>query len=139
MEECVYFTNRAIGEKFTGNAKCWVFKELCPKCKKGMMGKPRAEDGHIQIRAKEYICPACKYTVEKQEYEDTLTANIEYKCPKCGNEAQHQMPFKRKSVMGVKTLRFQCSKCNENIDVTKKMKQIKKKGKAAAEDIDDDD
>ena len=32
MEECIYFTNRAVGENFTGNARCWVLREKCPKC-----------------------------------------------------------------------------------------------------------
>ena len=138
MEECVYFTNRAVGENFTGNARCWVFKENCPKCRKGIMSKP-VVDGKIKIRATEYVCPSCKYTEEKTSYEEKLTANIDYICPKCKFAGQTQMPFKRKSVAGVKTLRFNCEKCNETIDVTKKMKVIKKKGKAPAEDVDDDE
>ena len=141
MEECIYFTNRVIGDNFTGTARCWVFKEMCPKCKKALMGKPRKDDGKISIRAKEYVCPACNFTMEKEAYEDTLTANIEYKCPKCGFEGQHQMPFKRKKVEGVATLRFPCAKCKENIDVTKKMKVIKKKNKkgAVAEDVEEEE
>jgi predicted RNA-binding Zn-ribbon protein involved in translation (DUF1610 family) len=138
MEECIYFTNRSIGEQFNGTARCWVFKEMCPKCKKSLMGKPRKDDGKVSIRAKEYVCPSCNFTMEKLEYEATLTANIEYKCPGCGFEGQHQMPFKRKKVMGVETLRFPCAKCKENIDVTKKMKTIKKKGKVV-EDVDGDE
>mgnify|MGYP000182777380 CR=1 FL=1 len=140
MEECVYFTNRAVGENFTGMAKCWVFKEKCPKCKKGMMGKP-VENGKIKIRATEYVCPVCGYSEDKKSYEEKLTANIEYTCPKCKYNGQIQMPFKRKTIMGVKTLRFNCEKCSETIDITKKMKTIKKKGKKGedAEDYDDDE
>ncbi len=141
MDECIYFTNRAIGENYTGFARCWVFREKCPKCKKAFMGKPKGPEGKIQIRAKEYVCPACNYTEEKTSYEEKLTANIDYTCPKCQFKGQVQMPFKRKSVMGVKTLRFQCEKCKENIDITKKMKVIKKKSKKGedAEDMDDDE
>lgn len=138
MEECAYFTNRNIGEDFSGNVRCWVFKEKCPKCKKGMMGKPIV-DGKPKIRALEYECPLCKYTEEKQAYEDKLTANLDYICPKCKFSGQMSVPFKRKRVMGVLTLRFACEKCKEPLDVTKKMKQIKKKGKAPVEDIEDDE
>ena len=138
MEECIYFTNRAIGENFNGNVRCWVFREKCPKCGKAFMGKP-VEDGKIKIRAPEYVCPSCNYTDEKQSYEDKLTANIDYTCPKCEFHGQTQMPFKRKKVMGVATLRFQCEKCHEPLDVTKKMKQIKKKGKKAVEVADLDE
>lgn len=140
MEECVYFTNRAVGENFTGNVRCWVFREKCPKCKKAFMGKP-VEGGKIKIRATEYICSACGYAEEKTSYEEKLTASIDYTCPKCKFKGQTQMPFKRKSILGVKTLRFECEKCKEPIDVTKKMKVIKKKPKKGEviPVVDDDD
>ena len=140
MAECIYFTNRAIGENFTGNVRCWVFREKCPKCGKAFMGKP-VVDGKIKIRALEYVCPSCNYSEEKQSYEETLTASIEYTCPKCSHAGQVQMLFKRKKVMGVSTLRFECEKCHEPLDVTKKMKQIKKKGKKGevAEDVEEDE
>lgn len=138
MEECVYFTNRAIGENLTGMVKCWVFREKCPKCNKGMMGKPIV-DGKIKIRANEYICPICGYSEDKRSYEEKLTANVDYICPECKYHGQKQLPFKRKTIAGVKTLRFNCEKCNSIIDITKKMKTIKKKGKKSddAEDYDD--
>ena len=104
------------------------------------MGKPRKDDGGIAIRAKEYVCPSCNHTVEKTEYEDTLTANVQYTCPSCGNEGEISAPYKRKNINGVKTLRVQCQKCNGNIDITKKMKEMKAKGKKAPEEaLDDDD
>jgi DNA-directed RNA polymerase subunit M/transcription elongation factor TFIIS len=137
MDECIYFTNRAIGEDFSGNARCWVFKEKCPKCKKAMMGKPIV-DGKVKIRALEYVCPSCNYSEEKQQYEDKLTANIDYICPKCKNHGQTQMLFKRKRVQGVLTLRFECEKCHETLDVTKKMKAFKKKKVVEDADIDDE-
>lgn len=140
MSECIYFTNRTIGEKLNGKAVCWVFKQDCPKCKKAKMGKPVDETGHVAIRAKEYVCPACKYTVEKIAYEESLTANIQYTCPGFGNEGEEQTLFKRKSINGVKTLRVFCAKCKGPIDVTKKMKEMKKKGKPAEDaDMDDDE
>ena len=128
MQECIYYTDR-IFEK--GNAKAWVFKEQCPKCGKALMGKP-VEKGKVKMRSNEYVCPVCKYTVPKQEYEDSLTANIKYSCPHCQNKGEIQIPYQRKKVQmineetgkktAVETLRFQCSACKKNIDITKKMK-----------------
>ena len=129
MEECVYMTNRFIGEK--GSVRCWVFREQCPKCHKGLMGKPRDESGKVKIRAKEFVCPECMYTVGK-EYEDTLTANIAYTCSKCEHSGDVQMPFKRKKMkmfdeevqkqVTVDALQFLCQKCSEKTYVTKKLK-----------------
>ncbi|MGV8171269.1 MAG: hypothetical protein ACP5OA_01075 [Candidatus Woesearchaeota archaeon] len=141
MEECVYFTNRNIGEKFNGTVRCWVFRQQCPKCKKAFMGKP-VVDGKAKIRALEYVCPNCKYTVEKTAYEEGLMANVDYVCPACQFHGGIVLPFKRKRVEGVLTLRFPCEKCAGPIDVTKKMKVIKKKAKKGAaveaEDLDDE-
>ena len=120
MEECVYFTNRTIGK---GKATAWVCKEMCPKCKKVLMGKPRDKSGKVRIRAKEYVCQSCGFTIGKQEFEDTLTANISYICPNCSFKGEAQIPFKRKKIDGIDTLRLQCAKCSGNIDITKKMKQ----------------
>lgn len=130
MDECVYYTFRGIGDK--GEAKAWVNKEKCPKCSKGLMGKPRDDKGKVKIRAKEYVCPECGHIEEKQEYEEKLQCNIIYTCPHCEHEGETQIPFKRKKVQlldeetgkkkAVDALRFQCEKCNENVDITKKMK-----------------
>ena len=120
MDECVYFTNRTIGN---GKATAWVFREMCPKCHKALMGKPRDDKtGKVQIRAKEYVCPDCGFRMEKGEFEDTLTANVSYVCPQCTNKGEAQVPFKRKKIEGIDTLRVKCSKCQGNIDITKKMK-----------------
>ena len=125
--ECVYFTLRGTGG---GKIKCWVPRENCPKCGKGLMGKPKDEKtGKIKTRATEYVCPKCGYTVEKEEYEESLTANIKYTCPNCKFEGEIQIPFKRKNVsifdesknkkVKVKSLRFQCEKCEKDIDIVK--------------------
>ena len=139
MDECVYFTRRSIGTDHSGSAVTWVYKEKCPVCKKELMGKPRKEDGGIAIRAKEYVCPSCNHTVEKKAYEETLTASIQYVCPACKNEGEVSTLFKRKNINGALTLRAQCEKCKGNIDITKKMKEPKKKGIKTTEDIPDDD
>jgi ssDNA-binding Zn-finger/Zn-ribbon topoisomerase 1 len=133
MDDIIYWTNRAIGK---GTAMVWVPKQSCPTCKKATMGKPVDETGKVKIRAKEYVCPACKYTVEKQAYEETLTANALYTCPSCLKKGEFSGLFKRKNVEGVLTFRFPCGSCRANIDVTKKMKEKKKKGK---EDVGDDE
>ncbi len=130
MQECVYFTIRAIGK---GKIKAWVLKNACIKCNKGLMEKPKnPKTGKPKIRATEYVCSDCNYTIEKEEYEPTLTASIKYTCPHCEIEAETKIPFKRKKVqifyeekqkkVAVESLRFQCEKCGNNIDITKKMK-----------------
>ncbi len=127
MDECVYFTRRS-----QPHVVAWVFREKCPKCKKALMGKPKDSSGKVKIRAKEYVCPECGYTMEKGAYEDTLTANIQFTCPKCGFSGEHQMPFRRKKIRifdeeeGKETMAdalvFNCPKCGYKIAITKKMK-----------------
>lgn len=120
MDECIYFTQRDVGK---GEATVWVLRQLCPKCKKALMSKPRDSKGKVKTRANEYVCPKCSYKVEKQAYEDSLMASAEYKCPSCGSEGETQTPYKRKNIDGIPTLRFQCAQCKANIDITKKMKE----------------
>lgn len=120
MEELVYYTNRDIGN---GSARVWVFRQKCPKCGNALMGKPVGPKGKVKIRAKSYVCPACSYTAEKEEYEETLTASVAYKCPECGSEGELETSFRRKRIHGTETLRFQCQKCSADIDVTRKMKK----------------
>jgi len=129
MDECVYFTRREIGVQ--GKVVAWVFRNQCPKCGKALMGKP-VEKGKVKIRAKEYVCPACKYTVPDEEYEETLTASIQYTCPQCSFKGEIEIPYQRKKIQmldeetgkkkAAEALRFQCGKCGKNIDITKKMK-----------------
>jgi uncharacterized CHY-type Zn-finger protein len=130
MTECVYFTNRQVEG---GMIRAWVFKEKCPECDDGLMGKPRDEKtGKAKIRAKEYVCPNCKHTVEKQPYEDTLTACVDYTCPHCQKSGEIEIPYKRKKVKfydeaagkdkSADALQFKCEHCGEKINITKKMK-----------------
>jgi len=135
IEECIYFTNRSIGK---GKVKAWVNKTKCPTCQKGIMGKPRdPKTGKPKIRAKEYICAECGFTIEGKAYEEALTASIMYTCPHCLHQGEIEFPFKRKKVKikaeeidtekvgkekTVDSLRFNCQKCGKSIDITKKMK-----------------
>jgi len=135
MGELVYMTNRLLDNN--GSVMCWVYKQHCPKCGKGIMGKPKGDGGKVKIRAKAYTCPDCSYTVDMVEYEETLTACVKYTCPHCSNAADLETPFKRKKIEGVLTLRVKCSKCGGNIDITKKMKQPKKKGAKGPIDVDE--
>ena len=123
MDELVYFTKRNIDD---GYVKAWVFREVCPKCGKALMGKPKDKNGKVKVRAAIYECPECGYTVPKKEYEESLKVNISYTCPKCKFEGETQIPFKRKKVKGVDALVFYCEKCNEKILIKKKMKELKK-------------
>jgi len=123
MEELIYFTNRFLDND--GQIMCWVERKECPKCHKAKMGKPIGPDGKPKIRAKEYVCLECGYTVPKKEYEESLTAKAKYTCPKCKKEGEGQVPFKRKKVKGADALVFVCEHCGEKIYVTKKMKELK--------------
>lgn len=138
MEELFYWTNRVMDK---GKVACWVYRQDCPKCKKAQMGKPQRDNGAVMIRAKEFTCPSCSYTVPKEEYEATLEAQVDLTCPSCEKHSELVVPFKRKNILGVLTLRVQCPSCKGNVDITKKMKAPKKKkSKAAAEDeVPDDD
>ena len=133
MEELVYYTQRSLGEKGEGNVKAWTYKEDCPKCGKAKMSKPRDEKtGKVKIRSKDYVCPACGYTVEKQAYEDTLTCQAKYTCPECKKSGEIEFPYKRKKVKifdvetqkkkTVDALQFKCGYCQAKINITKKMK-----------------
>lgn len=123
MDECFYFTNRVLDNG--GSVIAWTLKPDCPKCKKAKMGKP-VEKGKVKIRANQYKCPECGYTVDKDEFDPTLTLNIRYKCPHCGNEGETTTDYKRKKFQGVDAYVFKCSKCGEKIGITKKMKETKK-------------
>ncbi len=120
MEELIYFTNREFDEG--GGVLCWVRRGMCPECGGGLMGKPRNEKtGEVKVRARTYVCPECGYTIDKKEYENTLTAEAKYTCPHCGKQGEATALFRRKKIKGVETLRMKCQHCGGNIDITKKM------------------
>lgn len=124
MEECLYFTNRSIGN---GNAIAWVYRKECPKCKKGRLGKPIKKDGKPDKKADYYECPQCKCQEKNEEVESGLQLEVEYKCPYCGNEGQTATEYKRKVFEGVPAFVFVCEKCGKKIGLTKKLKETKKK------------
>ena len=135
MEELIYFTNRTLDDG-KGKLKAWVYKKICPKCGKVKMGKPIVK-GEVKIRAKEYTCPSCGFTEEKKVHEESLTLEAKYTCPACGKEGESTTPYKRRSFMGVQAYVVDCSNCGEKIPVTKKLKDIKKKGKGEDEEVDE--
>jgi len=131
MNDLVYFTRRAVGE---GKVMAWVYRGICPECKKARMGKPiNPKTKKPMTRATEYECPECKYRVPKEEYEETLECEIKYTCPKCKHEGETIVPFKRKTVQlfdeesqkkkAAKAIVFNCESCGEKILITKKMKE----------------
>lgn len=125
MEECLYFTNRSIGD---GNVLAWVYRKECPKCKKAQMGKPvDAKTGKVKSRSKEYVCPECGYTEEKIEHEESLNLEAKYTCPECGKDGESTAPYKRKKYKGVDAFVVECEHCKAVIPLTKKLKDIKKK------------
>ena len=126
MDGLIYFTQRQLGTK--GTARAWVYKGMCEKCNKGIMSKPKdPKTGKVKIRAKEYTCPECGFTIEKKAYEETLNCEIKYTCPECGNEGEAEVLFKRRKLDGVDSVVFQCGKCNAKLGITKKMKDRKSK------------
>ena len=129
MAELVYFTQRAVG---SGYVKAWVYKGLCPKCKKSKMGKPIDEKTKKpKIRAKEYVCPSCGYSEEKKAHEETLFCEVKYTCPQCKFVGETTVPYKRKKFDGMDAIIFLCEKCKTKIPITKKLKE---KGTADAGD-----
>jgi len=125
MDKLVYLTRRKTD---SGKSIAWVEKCACDKCKKGLMGKPKnPKTGRPKIRSTTYVCDQCGHEEEKKAYEETLQANVIYDCPHCKKSGEQTVPFKRKSIAGVQTLRISCDSCGGNIDITKKMKEPKKK------------
>ncbi len=124
-DECFYFTNRILENN--GSVIAWVYKPKCPKCGKEKMGKPvDPKTGKVKSRADIYVCKECGYEVAKAELDPTLTVEIQYTCPFCGNSGETTTEYKRKSYKGVKAYIFVCEKCGEKIGITKKMKKPKK-------------
>lgn len=121
MDECLYFTNRSVGE---GQIMAWVYRKPCPKCKKAPMGKPVVK-GKVKSRASEYVCPACGYTEQKTEHEESLNLEAQYTCPECGKHGESSAPYKRKKYKGVPSFVVECMHCQAPIPVTKKLKGIK--------------
>jgi|TARA_Y100000310_G_scaffold50496_1_gene46523 hypothetical protein len=124
MEECLYFTNRSIGDGFT---TAWVYRKECPKCKKGRLGKPIKKNGKVDKKAEYYECPLCKHQESNEEIEKDLKLEVQYKCPYCRNESETTTEYKRKVFEGIPSYVFECGKCSKKIGITKKMKKSKKK------------
>ena len=124
VEECVYFTNRAIG---SGRAVAWVFRKECTKCKNGIMGKPQKKNGKVDKKAEHYVCYSCGYQESNEQVENNLILNVEYKCPHCGNEGETTSEYKRKTFEGVPSYVFECQTCHKKSGLTKKLKERKKK------------
>ena len=134
MNECLYFSNRSIGE---GNVIAWVYRKTCPKCKKAKMGKPIVK-GKVKTRADYYECPSCKYQEQKVEHEESLTLEAQYTCPECKKDGEGTSPYKRKSYLGAQAYLVECQHCKAKIPITKKLKELKKKGKGKAAEVEAD-
>ena len=128
VDECLYFTRRALVPK--GTIMAWAFRKGCPQCHKGLMRKPKKT-------SPTYDCPECGYSEPKAEHIKGIVLNVEYTCPSCGHSGEATTEYRRKTWQGVKAYVFTCQQCGEKIGVTKKLKDPKKKGKAAQEDDDD--
>jgi len=123
-EECIYFTNRSIGE---GYATAWVYRGTCPKCNTPSIGKPIKKNGKVDKKADVYECSICKYQEPNEEAEAKFKVEIQYKCPYCGNESETTTEYKRKVFEGIPSYIFECGGCSKKIGITKKLKIKKKK------------
>ena len=121
MENLLYFTNRSSDKE---SIKAWVHKTSCPKCGRGLMGKP-VEKGKIKIRSNEYVCSSCGYSENKEEHEAKLHLDIKYTCPYCGKEGDANTEYKKKNFDGVPSYVFSCGYCGKKIGISKKMKKKK--------------
>ena len=128
MQECIYFTNRSLPK---GAVMAWVYRKVCPKCKKAKMGKPVVK-GKVKIRADYYECPACKYVEQKKEHEESLALEAMYTCPNCGKKGESAGSYKRVSLKGIQSYVVVCEHCSEKIPLTKKLKGI------GGKNVDDD-
>jgi ssDNA-binding Zn-finger/Zn-ribbon topoisomerase 1 len=124
MGECLYFTNRAIGE---GNATAWAYRKACPKCTAGRLGKPIKTNGKVNKKSDYYECPKCKYQESNEAVEHDVRVEVLYKCPHCGSNGEATTEYSRKVFEGVPAYVFECSSCQKKIGITKKLKVIKKK------------
>ncbi|MBL7055681.1 hypothetical protein ISS07_02090 [Candidatus Woesearchaeota archaeon] len=123
MSECLFFTNRSLGEGF---AVAWVRRPTCSSCKEGLMGKPLKKDGKPMKKAEFYECPQCKHQLPNEEMESQLKVEIEYQCPHCMKEGFAETEYVRKTFEGVKAFVFECGSCDKKLGITKKMKKTKK-------------
>ena len=123
MDECLYFTNRTIGD---GEVIAWVYRKKCPKCGKAVMGKPVVK-GKVQSRAKEYECPTCKYREDKETHEASVKIEAQYTCPHCKKKGESSGEYRRKNVKGTPSFVVDCQHCKKQILLTKKLKGVGEK------------
>ena len=133
MSELVYYTRKADEQ---GKYEVWVFRGQCPECKKGLMGKPiNPKTKKVMSRADTYVCPECNFSIDSDEYRETLTASIAYTCAKCKYSGEMEKPFKRKKVSilnpetGKKKRKtaflFNCEKCGFEFKVVSNVRGAK--------------
>jgi len=92
----------------------WVLRKECPKCKKGLMGKPKKT-------AKEYVCKACGYEEDKKTHEADVILNVKFTCPFCNKEGDATSPYKRKTLYGKPAYVFVCPNCDQKLGLYKRM------------------
>lgn len=118
LDECLYFTNRPIGN---GHILAWVYRKECPQCHQAKMGKP-LKKGKIKTRADYYACPNCGYQEKKQEHEASLQLEARYTCPECGKDGESTASYQRKNYKGLPCYLVECQHCRAKLPLTKKLK-----------------
>lgn len=113
VQECLYFSRQEFAPG-KGSVMAWVFRKTCPKCKKGLMGRPKKT-------AKEYLCKACGYEEEKTKHEADVELCAKFTCPFCSKEGEATSPYKRKTLYGKPAFVIVCPNCKEKLGIYKRM------------------
>lgn len=119
LADCLYFTNR-------GYVIAWVYRQACPKCKEGRLGKPIVK-GKVQSKAKEYVCHSCGYREDEATHEAGVKLEASYTCPQCNKKGESTGEYKRKKFKGIPSYIVVCQHCGEKMPLTKKLKGVGKK------------
>lgn len=122
MDECVYFTRRALDD---GHIMAWVFRVDCSECDEGKMVKPLTKTGKPDKKSPIYVCNKCDYEQKNEDVEELFQVNVEYTCPHCKYKGLTSTDYKRRTFKGVKAFVFNCQECAEKIPITKKLKSLK--------------
>ena len=116
LADCLYFTNR-------GYVIAWVYRQECPKCHQGKIGKPIVK-GKVQSKAKEYVCPSCGYREDTATHEASVKLEASYTCPACHQKGESVGEYKRKKLKGIPSYIVACQHCGEKMPLTKKLRGI---------------
>ncbi len=122
MENLMYVTNRRLGD---GKIMAWTYRVDCPECDEEYLTKPSKKTGKgPNTRAKKYTCDNCGFEMPEEDVRDAAVLQAKYTCPHCGEKGTAETDYKREKYKGTKAYIFTCEHCDEEIPLTKKMKEV---------------